>query len=122
MSSDSAHSLSHWISDLTMASTGDISDRINLSATIGTWLGTLITGIGLIAILAQLRVFLVNMLGGWDRLKRQAGAWYPCLPKRGHLEDGSYEATLPSVTDWIQHYYLQDRYVSLVQDDVTSDD
>ncbi|RFU28650.1 hypothetical protein B7463_g7677, partial [Scytalidium lignicola] len=89
-------------------------DKINISAMIGTWFGTLFTLGGLIAVIAQLRSLLKDFSTSRDEMvKAAAGDWAICLPKLQHSDVGIIEGKAPSLSAWIQHYYSEGKSITI---------
>jgi hypothetical protein len=92
----------------------DFSDKINLYGMIGTWLGTLFTLIGLVAVIAQLRTLLRDISNSRDEIvKAAAGDWAICLPKLGRSNTGIIEGKAPSLRAWIHHYYIAGKSITV---------
>ncbi|KAL8688390.1 MAG: hypothetical protein Q9224_004896 [Gallowayella concinna] len=95
-----------------------LNDRVNLSATIGTWLGSLFTAIGLIAVLSQLRAILVSNRTRQERfVSRAAGIWSSCFNIQTVQGEGTVEQAAPALAGWMQTVYLNDRTTKLMQSD-----
>ena len=96
----------------------DISDRFNAAALAGTWLGTIFTGIGLLAILSQLRSVLLDLRRSKKALlARSTGRWIALIPQKDMPQRGLVEKVAPSFLGWVQRAYNENLYISLTQDD-----
>ncbi|KAF2110927.1 hypothetical protein BDV96DRAFT_650533 [Lophiotrema nucula] len=92
-------------------------DKINTASMAGTWLGSLFTGIGLIALISQLQAFLKNIRGRRRYLyERSAGDWAAVIP-RYLPETGLVEAILPGFLGWMQQAYVGDWTIQITQND-----
>ena len=98
----------------------DFSDRINTAAMAGTWLGTLFTAIGLIAVFSQLRSVLVDLqLSKKGFLARSAGCWIALIPQKDMPQRGLVERVAPGFLGWVQRAYVERRHTCLTQDNRT---
>lgn len=96
----------------------DISDRFNAAALAGTWLGTIFTGIGLLAILSQLRSVLLDLRRSRKvLLARSTGRWLALIPQKDMPQRGLVEKVAPSFLGWVQRAYNENLCISLTQDD-----
>lgn len=96
----------------------DISNRFSAAALAGTWLGTLFTGIGLLAILSQLRSALLDLRRSKRALlARSAGRWITLIPQKDMLQRGLVEKVAPSFLGWVQRAYNENLCISLTQND-----
>lgn len=93
------------------------SDQVNVSGMAGTWLGTLFTGIGLIALVSQLRSILSKLQVSDRGLQRSAGDWAVLCMKGFRDGEGLVEAVVPAFSSWAHNAYNKDLKVSLTQDD-----
>jgi hypothetical protein len=94
-----------------------VGDRINAVALAGTWLGTLLTGIGLIALFAQLRSVVADFRKSRKALLvRSAGEWITLIPKKDTPERGVMESVAPGFLGWIQNAYIKNISVASTQD------
>ena len=94
----------------------DLDDSVDLVGDVGTWLGTLFTGIGLLAVVAQLRSVISKTYGQQERLlKRQAGDWLPCLDKQVYISDGVIPQAAPAFAGWVQYKYVNAGSATLTQ-------
>ncbi|RDL35985.1 uncharacterized protein BP5553_06597 [Venustampulla echinocandica] len=83
-----------------------LGDKLNLYSMIGTWVGTLFTLVGLIAVVAQLRALLRGFSNSRDEVvKAAAGDWAICLPKLGRMDTGVIGGKAPSLRAWIHYQY-----------------
>jgi hypothetical protein len=88
----------------------DLGDRINLWSMIGTWVGTLATLFGLVAVIAQLRTLLKDFSDDRkETVKNAAGDYAICIPALSHLDVGHVEGKAPSIRSWINYYYHHDK-------------
>lgn len=93
-------------------------ESVNLSSVVGTWLGTTFTGIGLLAVLSQLRNLLRTVIV--DRRhwrERAAGNWASCILFDHVPNNGVVESAMPNFSGWLQRCYLEDRKINTSQDD-----
>jgi hypothetical protein len=80
-------------------------DRLNVASLVGTWLGSLFTLVGLLAVITQLRALLKDFSDhSQERLQDAAGDYAVCF-KNLKLDEGVLEGVAPSVAGWIRHYY-----------------
>jgi hypothetical protein len=80
-------------------------DRLNVASLVGTWLGSLFTLVGLLAVITQLRTLLRDFSDhSQERLQDAAGDYAACF-KNLKLNEGVLEGIAPSVAGWIRHYY-----------------
>jgi hypothetical protein len=94
-----------------------LGDRINAAAMVGTWLGTVLTGIGLIALFAQLQSVVADFRKSRRALLvRSAGDWITLIPKKDTPERGVMEAVAPGFLGWVQNGYLKDTSLVSTQD------
>jgi hypothetical protein len=94
-----------------------LGDRINAAAMVGTWLGTVLTGIGLIALFAQLQSVVADFRKSRRALLvRSAGDWITLIPKKDTPERGVMEAVAPGFLGWVQNAYLKDISIVSTQD------
>lgn len=95
-----------------------LDSSINTASLAGTWIGTFFTGLGLLAVLAQLRSLLRRMDAKNRRWKeRAAGAWANCILVDRLPNNGIQEETIPNFSGWLQNYYMQERTITVSQDD-----
>lgn len=98
----------------------DTSDRINAAAMAGTWLGTLFTAIGLIALFSQLRSVLLDLQQSQKTLlARSTGSWMPLIPKKAMPQRGLVESVAPGFLGWVQRAYIDNVHTCLTQDNRT---
>ena len=96
----------------------DFEDSVSLFGDVATWLGTLFTGIGLLAVVAQLRSVISKTYGQQERLlKRQAGEWLSCLDKQVLVSEGLIPQAAPAFASWIQYKYVNGGSATLTQYD-----
>ncbi len=97
----------------------DISDRISVAAVAGTWLGTLFTAMGLIAVVSQLRSVLKDLRQSKTALlTRSAGRWMALIPQKNMPPQGLVESVAPSFLGWVQRAYMENSRVCLTQDNM----
>src|SRR4051794_14201691 len=90
----------------------NFGDSVNVSSMVGTWLGSLFTGIGLLAVIIQLRGLLKDYFGSRnEQLRHTAGPWPDCFPNLRHSDKGIVEGKAPALTGWIRRYYLDDKNI-----------
>lgn len=95
-----------------------VNDRVNVSASVGTWLGSLFTAIGLIAVLSQLRAIIVSNRARQERfISRAAGIWSSCFHRQALQAEGTIEQAAPAMGGWIQTLYLNNGTTKLMQSD-----
>lgn len=95
----------------------NFTDQINISAMVAAWLGALFTGIGLIAVLSQLRIILGKLRSTQERtMTRVAGNW-AILFDKNLGEKGLMEGVAPALSGWIQHAYMHHSSICITQDD-----
>ena len=96
----------------------DLDNSTNIVSLAGTWMGTVFTGVGLLAVLTQLRNLLRYVKTENRRWKeRTAGAWASCnlvdrLPHNGIQEDA-----IPVFSGWLQNFYIREKTIKVSQDD-----
>lgn len=96
----------------------EFGDRINTAAMAGTWLGTLFTAIGLIAVYSQLRSVLGNLQQSKkSQLARSTGRWIDLIPQKDMPQQGLVERVAPSFLGWVQRAYMENMHACLTQDD-----
>lgn len=95
-----------------------LDSSINTASLAGTWIGTFFTGVGLLAVLAQLRSLLRRMDAKNRRWKeRAAGAWANCILADHLPSNGIQEEIVPIFSGWLQNFYMQERTITVSQDD-----
>ena len=96
----------------------DFDNSINAASLAGTWLGTIFTGVGLLAVLTQLRSLMLYVTAESRRWKeRAAGSWASCILIDKLPGNGIQEGILPTFSGWLQNFYLQEKTVTISQDD-----
>ncbi|KAF6218006.1 hypothetical protein HO133_006418 [Letharia lupina] len=96
----------------------DFDKSANVASLAGTWLGTIFTGVGLLAVLTQLRSLLLYVTAENRRWKeRAAGAWASCILMDQLPSNGIQEGVIPTFSGWLQHFYLQEKTIATSQDD-----
>ncbi len=96
----------------------EFGDRMNTAAMAGTWIGTLFTAIGLIAVYSQLRSVLGNLQQSKKgQLARATGRWIDLIPPKDMPQQGLVERVAPGFLGWVQRAYLNNMNVCLTQDD-----
>lgn len=96
----------------------DFSDSVNVSSLAGTWLGTLFTGVGLLAVLSQLRNLVRTVIVDRRRWReRSAGNWASCILFDHVPNNGVVESAMPTFSGWLQRCYLEDKIIATSQDD-----
>lgn len=94
----------------------DISDQINVAAVAGTWLGTLFTAIGLVAVFSQLRSVMRDMQQSQTTfLARYAGGWTALIPNEAMPQRGLVERVAPGFLGWVQRAYMYNMHACLTQ-------
>ena len=92
-------------------------DQINTASMAGTWIGTLFTAIGLIAVFSQLRSVLGNMhQSRKDQLARSTGRWIDLIPQKDMPQQGLVERVAPGFLGWVQRAYMENMHACLTQD------
>lgn len=95
----------------------DLGDRINAAAMAGTWVGTLFTAIGLIAVFSQLRSVLRDLQQSKKNLlARSTGQWMALIPQKDMPQRGLVERVAPGFLGWVQRAYKENRHACLTQD------
>ena len=94
-----------------------LDDSIDVASLAGTWVGTIFTGLGLLAVFTQLRNLLlfVKTENRWK--ERAAGAWIDCILIDRLPNNGVQEGVLPIFSGWLQNFYLQEKTITVSQDD-----
>jgi len=94
-----------------------LNDSVGISASVGTWLGSLFTGIGLVAVVSQLRTFLSSTSAGRERfISRAAGAWSACFVNKQILQGkGDIKESAPALAGWIHNRYREAGAIKLTQ-------
>lgn len=93
-----------------------IGDKVNITALAGTWLGTIFTGVGLIALISQLQSVLKGIRHSRRSLLiRSAGAWIDLIPKANVPQQGLVEALVPRFLGFVQKAYLADKPIFMTQ-------
>ncbi len=96
----------------------DFDNSVNVASLAGTWLGTIFTGVGLLALLTQLRNLLLYVTAENRRWKeRAAGAWAACILIDRLPSNGIQEGVVPTFSGWLQNFYLQEKTIITSQDD-----
>ncbi|KAL8706089.1 MAG: hypothetical protein Q9201_000854 [Fulgogasparrea decipioides] len=99
----------------------DISDRINAAAMAGTWVGTLFTAIGLIAVFSQLRsAFTALQQSRKALITRSTGCWIALIPQKDMPKQGLVEKAAPGFLGWVQRAYIENLHACLTQDTRTT--
>ena len=81
-------------------------------------MGTIFTGVGLLAVLAQLRSLLQYIRTENRRWKeRTAGAWASCIMVDRLPSNGIQEDAVPVFSGWLQNFYLLEKIITVSQDD-----
>lgn len=78
-----------------------LNDSIDAASLAGTWVGTIFTGLGLLAVFTQLRNLLlfVKTENRWK--ERAAGAWVDCILIDRLPSNGVQEGVLPVFSGWL---------------------
>ena len=94
-----------------------LNDSIDAASLAGTWVGTIFTGLGLLAVFTQLRNLLlfVKTENRWK--ERAAGAWIDCILIDRLPSNGVQEGVLPVFSGWLQNFYVQEKTITVSQDD-----
>ena len=96
----------------------NFGESMDLSETVGTWCGTLLTGVGLLAVFTQLRAFIGSRYAYQERLlKKQAGDWNKCLGREVYVGEGLMAQAAPAFAAWIQYKYKNAASARLTQYD-----
>ena len=96
----------------------DFDNSLNVASLAGTWMGTIFTGVGLLAVLTQLRTLLLYVNTENRHWKeRAAGAWANCILADHLPSNGIQEDTVPIFSGWLQNFYVQEKTVTVSQDD-----
>ena len=95
----------------------DFDNSINTVSLAGTWLGTIFTGLGLLAVFTQLRnlLLVIRVESRWK--ERAAGAWANCLLIDRLPSNGIQEGVVPIFSGWLQNFYIQEKILKVSQDD-----
>lgn len=92
-------------------------DIISITAMVGTWLGTIFTAIGLIAVFSQLRlVWLGLQQSKKSLLARSTGKWVALIPQTGMPQQGLVERVAPGFLGFVQRSYLDGIKIYMTQD------
>lgn len=92
-------------------------DQMNTAAMAGTWIGTLFTAIGLIAVYSQLRSVVENLQQSKKaQLARSTGRWIDLIPQRDMPQQGLVERVAPGFLGWVQRAYMENMHACLTQD------
>ena len=94
-----------------------LNDSIDAASMAGTWVGTIFTGLGLLAVFTQLRNLLlfVKTENRWK--ERAAGAWVDCILIDRLPSNGVQEGVLPVFSGWLQNSYVREKTITVSQDD-----
>ena len=94
-----------------------LNDSIDAASLAGTWVGTIFTGLGLLAVFTQLRnlLLLVKTESRWK--ERAAGAWVDCILIDRLPSNGVQEGVLPVFSGWLQNFYVLEKTITVSQDD-----
>ena len=96
----------------------NLDDSVNVASLAGTWLGTIFTGVGLLAVLTHLRSLLLYVTAENRRWKERAAcAWASCILIDQMPSNGVQESVVPIFSGWLQHFYLQEKFITTSQDD-----
>ena len=96
----------------------NFDNSVNTASLAGTWRGTIFTGLGLLAVLTQLRGLLLYVTAENRRWKeRTAGAWADYILIDKLPSNGIQEGIVPTFSDWLQNFYLHEKTVTISQDD-----
>lgn len=92
-------------------------DQINVASMAGTWLGTIFTAVGLIALFSQLQSVINDLRQSKNSLlARSAGNWVALIPKKDMPQRGLVESVAPSFLGWAQKAYTGKLHISMTQD------
>lgn len=94
-----------------------LNDSIDAASLVGTWVGTIFTGLGLLAVFTQLRSLLLFLKTENRWKERAAGAWVDCILIDRLPSNGVQEGVLPVFSGWLQNFYLQEKTITVSQDD-----
>ncbi|MCJ1376244.1 hypothetical protein MMC20_007486 [Loxospora ochrophaea] len=93
-----------------------LDDSLDVADSVATWLASLFTGIGLVAVVSQLRSYMNSTSKGRNRfLLRAAGAWSTCFVNKQVQGDGEFIEVAPALGGWIQKRYLEADVIRLTQ-------
>lgn len=96
----------------------EFGDQMNTAAMVGTWIGTLFTAIGLIAVYSQVRSVLGNLQQSKKGpLARATGRWIDLIPQKDMPQQGLVEKVAPGFLGWVQRAYMGNMHACLTQDD-----
>lgn len=92
-------------------------DQINTAALAGTWLGTLFTAVGLIALISQIKSLMAGLQQSRKALMaRSAGDWAALIPTNNMPRHAVVEAVAPAFLGWFQRAYLENTSLSMTWD------
>ena len=94
-----------------------LNDSIDAASLVGTWVGTIFTGLGLLAVFTQLRNLLLFVKTESRWKERAAGAWVDCILIDRLPSNGVQEGVLPVFSGWLQNFYVQEKTITVSQDD-----
>ena len=95
-----------------------MAPSVDVSSLVGTWLGTMFTGFGLLAVLTQLNNIIKTVIVDRRRWKEKAaGQWASCIQFDHVPNNGVVESAVPNFSGWLQRCYLEDRQLTTTQDD-----
>ncbi|KAL6722336.1 hypothetical protein ACLMJK_001443 [Lecanora helva] len=96
----------------------DFENSVDVASLAGTWLGTMFTGVGLLAVLTQLRSLIMYVTEENRRWKeRAAGAWASCILVDQLPSNGIQEGVIPLFSGWLQAFYVQEESIATTQDE-----
>ncbi len=93
----------------------DFGNSINVASLAGTWIGTVFTGVGLLAVLTQLRSLLLYVHAENRRWKERAAGG--CILVDHLPSNGIQEGVVPIFSGWLQNFYVQEKTIIVSQDD-----
>lgn len=95
-------------------------NSIDVASLTGTWMGTIFTGVGLLAVLTQLNT-LLNYVKAGNRqwIERSAGKEWASFIHIDHLpSNGIQEGVVPCFSGWLQYFYVREEKILVSQDDL----
>lgn len=91
-------------------------DIISITAMVGTWLGTIVTAVGLIAVFSQLRLVWSGLQQSKKSLlARSTGKWVALIPQTGMPQQGLVDRVAPGFLGSVQRAYLDGIKIYMTQ-------